>query len=64
MWGIAWLDTQGSGAMGFIMFNVSLKLVWPFTLIVSYLCKNNCHNLAPAVKMRERGLKPDVWRLV
>ena len=37
MWGIAWLDTQGSGAMGFIMFNVSLKLVWPFTLIVSHL---------------------------
>ena len=55
MWGMAWLDTQGSGAMGFIMFNVSLKLVWPFTLIVSYLCNNNCHNLALAVKMRERG---------
>ena len=37
------------------MFRVSLRLVCPFTLIVSYLGNNNCHNLAPAVKMRERG---------
>ena len=50
-----YLDTHGSGGMGASMLRVSLRLVWPFTLIVSYLCKNNCHNLAPAVKMRERG---------
>ena len=37
MWGIAWLDTHGSGGIGVIMFRVNLKLVWPFTLIVSYL---------------------------
>ena len=37
MWGMAWLDTHGSGGMGVIMFKVSLKLVCPFTLIVSYL---------------------------
>ena len=34
---MAWLDTHGSGGMGVIMFKVSLKLVCPFTLIVSYL---------------------------
>ena len=50
-----YLDTHGSGGMGASMLRVSLRLVWPFTLIVSYLIKNNCHNLAPAVKMREGG---------
>ena len=50
-----YLDTHGSGGMGASMLSVSLRLVWPFTLIVSYLGNNNCHNLAPAVKMRERG---------
>ena len=50
-----YLDTHGSGGMGASMLRVSLRLVWPFTLIVSYLCNNNCHNLALAVKMRERG---------
>ena len=49
-----YLDTHGSGGMGASMLRVSLRLVWPFTLIVSYLCNNNCHNLALAVKMRER----------
>ena len=48
-----YLDTHGSGGMGASILSVSLRLVWPFTLIVSYL--NNCHNLTPAVKMRERG---------
>ena len=50
-----YLDTHGSGGMGASMLRVSLRLVWPFTLIVSYLNKNNCHNLAQMVKMRERG---------
>ena len=50
-----YLDTHGSGGMGASMLSVSLRLVWPFTLIVSYLSKNKCHNLAPAVEMRERG---------
>ena len=49
-----YLDTHGSGGMGASMLRVSLRLVWPFTLIVSYLNKNNCHNLAQMVKMRER----------
>ena len=49
-----YLDTHGSGGMGASMLRVSLRLVWPFTLIVSYLCKNNCHKLAPAARMRER----------
>ena len=48
-----YLDTHGSGGMGASMLSVSLRFVWPFTLIVSYLCNNNCHNLAPAVKMRD-----------
>ena len=49
-----YLDTHGSGGMGASILSVSLRLVWPFTLIVSYLNNNNCHNLALVVKMRER----------
>ena len=57
MWGIAWLDTQGSGAMGFIMFNVSLKLVWPFTLIVSHLKKTEIRS-RDCWEEGRRGTKP------
>ena len=35
--GGGYLDTQGSGAMGVLMLRVSRRLVWPLTLMVSYL---------------------------
>ena len=45
--------------MGFIMFNVSLKLVWPFTLIVSHLRKTELDR-GIAERREGEGPNPDV----
>ena len=49
------LDTQGSGGMGACMLRVSLRLVCPFTLIVSYLGMDMVVTIRHNLEMRERG---------
>lgn len=60
------LDTHGSGGMGACMLRVSLRLVCPFTLIVSYLSMHIGHNKAQGGDERERGTQTRFhdWRLV
>ena len=52
------LDTHGSGGMGACMLRVSLRLVCPFTLIVSYLSMHIGHNKAQGGDERERDSNP------